>query len=157
MLEITIRKGVEADIPEVLELIRELARYERALDSVEVTKEQLLTDGFGPSPVFEFLVACNQETIVGLSLFYFRYSTWKGKGLYLEDLVVTKPYRGQGIGKKLLQETAKFAYKHQCTAMYWQVLDWNTPAIEFYKSLGSQLDGEWMNCKLEGKSLEDII
>lgn len=157
MAKIVIRKGVKSDIPQVLTLIRELAEYERALENVEVAEDQLLNDGFGPAPVFEFLVALLKNQTIGLSLFYYRYSTWKGKGLYLEDLVITKSYRGQGIGKKLLLETAKFALEKKCTGLYWQVLDWNTPAIEFYKSLGSQFDGEWINCKIDQKTLNRII
>lgn len=156
MTDIVIRKGTKPDIPDVLNLIKELAEYERALDSVEVTEGQLLADGFGSAPVFEFLVALHKNQVIGLSLFYYRYSTWKGKGLYLEDLVVTKPYRGRNVGKKLLRETAKFAKKEACTGMYWQVLDWNTSAIEFYKSLGTKFDSEWINCKLDQKSLEQF-
>jgi len=156
MTGISIRPGVESDIPRVMELIWELAEYEKAANHVDITVEQLLEDGFGARPLFEFLVACDQEKIVGLSLFYYRYSTWKGKGLYLEDLIVTKSYRGQGIGKKLLLDTADYASKMKCTGMYWQVLDWNTPAIEFYKSLGSKLDGEWINCKLDRLGIEQI-
>jgi ribosomal protein S18 acetylase RimI-like enzyme len=156
MDKINIRQGVEADIPRVMELIWELAVYEKAPDSVEITAAQLLEDVFGTSPLFEFLVACDQTSIVGLSLFYYLYYTWKGKGLYLEDLIVTESYRGQGIGKRLILETASYAAKMQCTGMYWQVLDWNTPAIEFYKSLGSELDGEWINCKLDRRVLKKI-
>ena len=157
MIQITTRQGLASDISQVLLLIRELAEFERALDSVEVTEEQLTRDGFGPDPAYEFLVACHQNQIVGLSLFYYRYSTWKGKGLYLEDLIVTKSFRGQGIGKRLLMETAEYAVNKNCTGMYWQVLDWNTPAIEFYKSLGSKFDGEWVNCKLDKKTLSKLV
>ncbi len=156
MTDISIRKGLESDIPDVLKLIKELAEFERALDSVEVTEDQLLADGFGSSPAFEFLVAIENDKTIGLSLFYYRYSTWKGKGLYLEDLVVANALRGRGIGKKLLLETAKFGKEQHCTGMYWQVLDWNTPAIEFYKNLGAKLDGEWINCKLDQHSLDQI-
>jgi len=151
-----IRKGNASHIPQVLDLIKELAEYEQALDNVHVTEDQLLKDGFGPTPLYEFLVALEQSTVVGLSLFYNRYSTWKGKGLYLEDLVVTKSHRGQGIGKALIVETAKFAKKTECTGLYWQVLGWNTPAIEFYKSLGARFEGDWDNCKLDQESLERI-
>ena len=156
MIETQIRKGIAADLPEVMELIKELAEYERALDKVETTENILLEDGFGDSPSFQFLVAIHQEKIVGLSLFYYRYSTWKGKGLYLEDLIVTRKYRGKGIGKDLLKETAKYALKSNCTAMYWQVLDWNTPAIDFYQSLGTKFDGEWINCKIDRKAMAKI-
>lgn len=157
MKQIIIRQGIATDIPQVMVLIKELAEFEKALNSVEVTEEQLAKDGFGPDPAFEFLVACHQDDIVGLSLFYYRYSTWKGKGLYLEDLIITQSFRGQGIGKKLLIKTAEYAIRKDCTGMYWQVLDWNTPAIEFYKSLGSNLDGEWINCKLDQKSLAKLF
>ncbi|GJM30078.1 MAG: N-acetyltransferase [Cyclobacteriaceae bacterium] len=156
MTEIQIRKGEESDVPVVMGLILELAQYERALDRVETTEQILIEDGFGPSPSFQFLVAVSQQQIVGLSLFYYRYSTWKGKGLYLEDLIVTKEFRGLGIGKDLLKETAKYGLHNQCTAMYWQVLDWNTPAIDFYQSLGTKFDGEWINCRLDRKSMEKI-
>lgn len=156
MKDIIIREGVPSDIPEVFLLIKELAEYERALDSVELTEEQLMADGFGDSPKYGFLVACRDQQLVGLSLFYYRYSTWKGNGLYLEDLIVTQSFRGQGIGKALLTETARFARDQKCTGMYWQVLDWNTPAIEFYRSLGSQFDGEWVNCKLDQYALKNI-
>lgn len=156
MIEIQIRKGIAADIPQVMDLIKELAEYERALDKVETTESILLEDGFGDSPSFQFLVAIRQNKIVGLSLFYYRYSTWKGKGLYLEDLIVTRKYRGKGIGKDLLKETAKYALNNKCTAMYWQVLDWNTPAIDFYQSLGTKFDGEWINCKIDRKAMAKI-
>jgi GNAT superfamily N-acetyltransferase len=137
-------------------LIQELAQYERALNKVETTEQILREDGFGPSPSFQFLTATSNQQIVGLSLFYYRYSTWKGKGLYLEDLIVTKSYRGKGIGKDLLKETAKYALKANCTAMYWQVLDWNAPAIDFYQNLGTKFDGEWINCRLDRKSMKKI-
>lgn len=155
MATITIRKGAKSDISQVMLLIRELAEFEKALDSVEVTEAQLTEDGFGAEPAFEFLVASHQDQIVGLSLFYYRYSTWKGKGLYLEDLIVTQSFRGRGIGKNLLKETAEYAVRKNCTGMYWQVLDWNTPAIEFYTSLGAKFDGEWINCKLDQETLKN--
>ena len=156
MEEIIIRKGVESDVPQVLGLIKELAAYERALESVTITEEQLLRDGFGSEPIYKLLVAVKDQHIIGISLFYFRYSTWKGKGIYLEDLVVKESFRRKGIGRLLLIETAKFARKNDCTGLYWQVLDWNTPAIEFYKKLGSEFDGEWINCKLDKKALGEV-
>ena len=157
MNQIIIRPGVKNDVPFVLGLIKELAEFEKEPQSVEVSEEQLINDGFGPIPAYNLLVAEYQQKIVGLSLFYFRYSTWKGKGLYLEDLIVTESFRGQGIGKKLILETAKFAKDNQCTGLYWQVLDWNTPAIDFYRDLGAIFDGEWVNCKLDQQTLSKII
>ena len=157
MKDLIIREGRKEDITSLFNLIIELAEYEKAPDKVSITQEQLLQDGFGDVPLFTFLVAIHQQRIVGISLFYYRYSTWKGKGLYLEDLIVTQDYRRKGVGKELLLATASYAKDHQCTGLYWQVLDWNTPAIEFYKSLGSKFDGEWINCKLDESSLRDII
>jgi len=156
MNDISIRKGKESDVPEVMALIKELAQYERALEKVETNEQVLLEDGFGDSPSFEMLVAIKRQQIVGLSLFYYRYSTWKGKGLYLEDLIVTKSFRGKGIGKELLKHTAKYAMANNCTAMYWQVLDWNTPAIDFYQSLGTKFDGEWINCRIDRRAMAKI-
>lgn len=148
MSTFNIRFGRPEDVPRALELIIELAEFEEAPQEVEVTAEQMLQHGFSEDSVYRFLVAEHQQVIVGLSLFYPRYSTWKGKGMYLEDLIVTKSMRGQGIGKQLLIETAAVAKQEQCTALYWQVLDWNTPAVEFYESLGAGVYKEWWNCKL---------
>ncbi len=148
MGDFNIRLGRPEDIPRALELIIELAEYEDAPQEVEVTAEQMLHDGFSDQSVYRFLVAEQGQKIVGLSLFYPRYSTWKGKGMYLEDLIVTESCRGQGIGKRLLTETADIARKENCTALYWQVLDWNTPAVEFYESLGANIYQGWWNCKL---------
>ena len=153
---LVIRKGTPRDIPQVLALIKELAEYEKAPHEVELTEEQMLQQGFGERPLFEFLVAVHQEKIIGLSLFYPRFSTWKGKGLYLEDLVVTQDYRGKGIGQKLLLQTARIAHGENYTGLYWQVLDWNTPAIEFYTKLGAQFDDEWINCKLDQATLASL-
>ena len=129
-----IRKGVKSDLPSVLELIKELAVYEKALHEVEITLEQLEEDGFGEEPVFQFLVATENEEIVGLALYYFRYSTWKGKAIYLEDLVVKESHRGKGYGQKLLDAIVEEARQTGSKQVRWQVLDWNEPAINFYKN-----------------------
>ena len=105
-------------------------------------------DGFGPNPIYGFIVAEQDEDILGMSMYYYRYSTWKGKRLYLEDLIVTEKARGSGIGKQLLDRTVEIAKETNCTGVMWQVLDWNTPAIEFYKKYGASLDEEWINCNL---------
>ena len=148
-----IRKGVKSDLPSVLELIKELAVYEKALHEVEITLEQLEEDGFGEEPVFQFLVATENEQIVGLALYYFRYSTWKGKAIYLEDLVVKESHRGRGYGQKLLDAIVEEARQTGSKQVRWQVLDWNEPAINFYKKLGAHLDGEWINCTLTAKQI----
>lgn len=148
-----IRQGRKEDIPSTLELIKELARYERAPDQVITTVEQMERDGFGPNPIFGFFVAEENGTIIGISLYYWRYSTWKGKRLYLEDIIVTEKERGKGAGKLLFDRTMKLAVDEGCTGMMWQVLEWNEPAINFYKKYGAKLDDEWTNCSLERDQL----
>lgn len=144
-----IRPGERRDVPALFALIQELAVYERAPHEVTNTPEQLARDGFGENPLFGVLVAEVEGTVVGMSLYYFRYSTWKGKRLYLEDLIVQPPYRGWGLGKQLLDATVAEARRTQCTGLMWQVLDWNTPSIRFYEKYGARLDGEWINCHLD--------
>lgn len=144
-----IRRGERSDVPALFELIQELAEYERAADEVTNAPEQLARDGFGETPLFGVLVAEVGGTVVGMSLYYFRYSTWKGKRLYLEDLIVKPAFRGLGLGKQLLDATVAEARRTECTGLMWQVLDWNEPSIEFYKKYGARLDGEWINCHLE--------
>lgn len=150
---VTIRPGVKADLPRTLELIKELARYERAPDEVITTVPQMERDGFGPNPIFGFFVAERSGVIIGISLYYWRYSTWKGKRLYLEDIIVTESERGKGAGKLLFDRTMKFAVDEGCTGMMWQVLEWNEPAIKFYKKYDAKLDDEWTNCSLERDQL----
>ena len=152
-----IRKGVKEDLPHVLDLIKELAEYERAPHEVDNTLERMEKDGFGDTPVFGFHVAEVDREIVGITLYYNRYSTWKGKCLYLEDLVVNEKYRGSGIGKKLFDVTVSVALETDCRQLNWQVLDWNEPAINLYKKLGSHFDGEWINCKLTREQLASYI
>lgn len=141
-----VRQGFKSDLPEVLELIKELAEYEKAPQEVENTVERMEIDGFGPNPIFDFFVAEKDGKVIGTSIFYYRYSTWKGKRLYLEDLVVNENERGTGAGKLLFEATIEKAKQEQCTGMMWQVLDWNEPAINFYKKYNAHLDGEWINC-----------
>jgi GNAT superfamily N-acetyltransferase len=144
-----IRQGRREDLPRVLELIRELAEYERALDQVKTTVAQLEIDGFGPTPVFGFFVAEDERVIKGIALYYWRYSTWTGKRLYLEDIVVTESARGKGLGKLLFDRTMQHAMDENCSGMMWQVLDWNEPAINFYKKYGTKMGQDWINCTLE--------
>jgi GNAT superfamily N-acetyltransferase len=153
MSQITLRAGNRRDLPEVLTLIKELALYEKALDQVSNTVSQMEKDGFGDNPVYGFFVAEMNGRIVGLSLYYYRYSTWKGKRLYLEDIIVTESERGRGLGKLLFERTMKFSLEQSCTGMMWQVLEWNTPAINFYKKYKAKLDPEWLNGHLDEQEI----
>lgn len=143
-----IRKAEKTDLPQMLSLIRELAEYEKGLHEVENTVDKMEADGFGTNPVFGSFVAEEADNIVGIAIYYYRYSTWKGKCLFLEDLVVSQSQRGKGIGKKLFDATVNHAREQDCKLLNWQVLDWNEPAINFYKKLDAHFDGEWINCKL---------
>jgi GNAT superfamily N-acetyltransferase len=148
-MEFKIRKAVSADCPDLMELIRELAIFEKAPGEVTVTLEHFMEAGFGKNPVWQALVAIDSnEKIVGLSLYYMRYSTWKGIRLYLEDLIVTESLRGQGLGKKLFDSTVEEAHRLKVGGMMWQVLDWNKPAIDFYNKYGADISSEWLNCSL---------
>jgi GNAT superfamily N-acetyltransferase len=157
MSQITIRKGEKTDLPRVLELIKELAEYERAPHEVINTVELMEQDGFGENPIFGLFVAEVNHVIVGISVFYWRYSTWRGKRLYLEDIVVTEKERGNGIGKLLFDRTLQHSLDENCSGMIWQVLDWNEPAINFYKKYNARLDGEWINCSLEREQIEQML
>src|SRR5690606_2205102 len=152
-----IREGKKEDLPRVLELVKELAEFERAPEQVINTVAQMEIDGFGPQPIFGFFVAEGEKGIVGLSLYYWRYSTWKGKRLYLEDIIVTESERGKGIGKQLFDRTLQHALDQNCSGMMWQVLDWNEPAIKFYKKYGSHLSNEWYNCSLERDQIKGLL
>ena len=154
-MDFTIRKGIKNDLPQVLELIKELAVYEKAPNEVVVTVEQMEQDGFGKNPVFNYFVAENNKKIIGISLYYTKYSTWKGKCVFLEDIIVTEQYRKFGIGKKLFDEVVKVAKKMNVHRLEWQVLEWNEPAIKFYEKLNSHFDSEWINCKLTGEQIQE--
>lgn len=148
MDKIIIRKGRKEDLSDVLRLVYELADFEKAPDAVTNTIADMEVDGFGPHPVFEFYVAEVNQEIAGIALYYIKYSTWKGKGLYLDDLIVTEKLRGKGIGKKLLDAFMLEAQKADAKQVHWQVLDWNTPAIDFYKKVGASIEAEWLDCKM---------
>ncbi len=152
-----IRIGEKKDLPRVLELIKELATYEKAPHQVINTVALMEQDGFGSNPIYGFFVAENENIIVGISLYYWRYSTWKGKRLYLEDIIVTEKERGSGIGKLLFDRTMQKALEENCSGMMWQVLEWNEPAINFYKKYGAKLDDEWTNCTLEVDQIKNLL
>lgn len=149
MAEIIIRKAVKEDCASMLKLIKELAAYEKALREVTLTLDQFIEDGFGRSAVWGAFVAEFDSIIVGMSLYYNRYSTWKGKRLYLEDLVVTESLRGKKIGKSLFEATMEYGKSNQYSGMVFQVLNWNEPAINFYKKYSPKFDNEWYNVSIE--------
>ena len=155
-MSIIIRKGIGADIPFALQLVKELAAYEKAPNEVEVTLEEMTEWGFGADKQFDFFVALENNVIVGLALYYYKYSTWKGKCLFLEDIIVTEQQRGKGLGKLLFDKVVQVSKEQKVRRMEWQVLDWNMPAIEFYKKYNATLDGEWVNCKLTNHQLEKM-
>ena len=146
--KIIIRSATAQDMPSVFELIKELARYEKAPEQVKNSVLQLTEDGFGLSPAFQCLVAENENKIVGFALYFNKYSTWRGKCIYLEDLCVSEKFRQKGIGSLLFDEVLKIAKEQNMKRLEWQVLEWNTPAIEFYKKYDANLDSEWINGKL---------
>lgn len=145
---IKIRRGTKEDISKARELIIELARYEQAENEVRVTEEQMTEYGFGKDPLFGFFVAEIHNEIVGLALYYFRYSTWKGKRMYLEDLIVTESHRRKGIGKLLFDQMISESIETGCSGMMFQVLGWNKPSIEFYKTYKVEMSDEWLNVHL---------
>lgn len=145
---IKIRKAVESDCARLLELIHELADYEKASDQVTVTLDHFIQSGFGANPVWWCLVAEVDGRVEGFALYYIRYSTWKGQRMYLEDLLVTQAMRGKGLGKLLFDQLIIEAREKGFSGIAWQVLDWNEPAINFYKKYPTQFDGEWINCSI---------
>lgn len=155
--EITVRSGVEADLVDVLNLINELATFVGHSDKVENTVERMRLDGFGPKPIYGFFVAEHNGKIVGTSIYYYRYSTWKGKRLYLEDLVVSQAERGKGIGKRLFEVTLKKSLTENCSGIMWQVVSTNDRAIHFYKKYNTTFDTDFINCALEKAQITEIL
>lgn len=152
----TVRKGIQNDLPTVLRLIKELALYEKAAQEVTITLQELEQDGFGANPIYGLFVAEQGQTIVGFALYYEKYSTWKGRSLYLEDIVVTESHRGKGIGKLLFEAVIGVAKQWNAARMEWQVLDWNSLAINFYKKYNANLDPEWLNGKLTREQIQEF-
>ena len=148
-MEITIRKAVKEDCPRLMELITELAVYERAPEEVTAKLEHFIESGFGTNPVWWAFVAEEDGYVEGFALYYIRYSTWKGQRMYLEDLIVTEKMRGRGLGKLLFDRLIDEAKEKKFSGVVWQVLDWNEPAINFYKKYHAKLDDEWINCSIE--------
>lgn len=148
-MEFTIRNGNEADLDQVLALIKELAVYEKAPEEVINTVALMREHGFGANPIFSFIVAEKQTKIIGAAIYYTKYSTWKGKKLYLEDLIVTETERGKQVGKALFERCLEITKSGGYHSMVWQVLAWNEPAINFYKKYQSRFDSEWIDCSLQ--------
>ena len=148
-----IREANPSDMPSVLRLIKELAKFENEPEAVEVAVDNLVDNGFKKNPSFKVYVAELEERIIGMALFYERYSTWKGKAIHLEDLIVEEKYRTRGIGKALYTEVLKYAYKNGFKRVAWEVLDWNKPAIEFYESTGAKILKTWRVVQMDQRSL----
>lgn len=144
-----IRRAKKEDCPRLLELIQELALYERAPQEVTVTLEHFTESGFGKQPIWWAFVAEENGFIHGFALYYIRYSTWKGQAMYLEDILVTEKSRGKGIGKLLFDQLIEEARARQFKRIVWQVLEWNEPAINFYKKYQANLDPEWWNGSID--------
>jgi GNAT superfamily N-acetyltransferase len=153
-----LRPAERADVPLILDFIRQLAEYEREPQSAVATAEDLLRDGFDtPQPRFRVVIAEWNAAPAGFAFYFFNYSTWLGKpGLYLEDLFVKPEFRGKGIGKSLMQHLAQIAVAENCYGMRWQVLDWNQPAIDFYASFGGKLLKEWITVRVVGEELKAL-
>ena len=147
-MKINIRSAVKEDCARLLELIRELAEYEKAPQEVTVTMEHFVESGFGKQPVWWALVAEVDGQVEGFAMYYIRYSTWKGQRMYLEDLLVTEKMRGKGLGKMLFDQLIVEAKEKKFNGIAWQVLEWNEPAINFYKKYKAHFDPEWINCSI---------
>ncbi|HXR84744.1 MAG TPA: GNAT family N-acetyltransferase [Hanamia sp.] len=149
-MNIQIRRAKKEDCKAMMQLIHELALYEKAPEEVTVDFDHFVESGFGEKPVWWAFVAEVNGSVVGFALYYIRYSTWKGQRLYLEDILVNEPWRGKGIGKLLFDQLIKETKEKKLSGMVWQVLEWNEPAINFYKKYeGVNFDNEWVNCSLE--------
>lgn len=154
---IHLRPAAPEDIPLIVELIRELAEYERAPEQAAATAEDIRRDGFAGQPKFRVLMAEWNGAAAGFALYFYNYSTWLGRpGIYLEDLFVRPAFRGRGIGRELLARLARIAVEENCGRLEWQVLNWNTPALDFYKALGARVLEEWSTMRISGNDLRNL-
>ena len=152
-----IRKATKNDMPSVLELIQELATFEKEPDAVVVTVDDLIRDGFSENPLFQCFVAEEENEIIGMALYYYRYSTWKGKTIHLEDLIVKENKRGTGAGFALYKEIIKQGKAENVRRIEWNVLDWNTPAIDFYEKSGAKVLGDWRVVHMDDKGITNFL
>jgi len=156
-MDVVIRKAVKADMPAVLELINELAIFEKEPNIVEVTVDQLVSEGFGETPLFTCFVAEILETIVGMALVYFRFSTWKGRTVHLEDLIVKENIRGKGVGRLLYEAVIKYAHEKGVKRVEWVVLNWNKEAIKFYEQSGVTFHKDWYLVEMEEEGIKRFV
>lgn len=152
-----IRKGNPEDMKSVLELIRELAIFEKEPDAVLISVADLVRDGFGENPLFHVFVAEVEKEIVGIALYYYRYSTWKGKTIHLEDLIVKDSMRGTGLGSALYSEIMKQGKKDNVRRIEWNVLNWNTPAVNFYENSGAKVLEEWRVVQMDEAGINSFL
>ena len=152
-----IRKAIKKDMTSVLELIKELAIFEKEPDAVVVTVNDLVRDGFSENPLFQCFVAEVNNEIIGMALYYYRYSTWKGKTIHLEDLIVKENKRGTGAGFALYKEIIKQGKAENVRRIEWNVLDWNTPAIDFYEKSGAKVLSDWRVVHIDDKGIEQFL
>ncbi|MAQ76160.1 MAG: GNAT family N-acetyltransferase [Aquimarina sp.] len=152
-----VRKAERQDMPQVLDLIKELAVFEKEPDAVEVTVEDLEKEGYGNNPLFHCFVAELDEKIVGIALVYYRFSTWKGRTIHLEDLIVSESHRGTGIGMALYKKVMEFADDNKVKRVEWNVLDWNTNAIEFYENTGAHILDDWRVVQMSKEGLDNFV
>ncbi|UNZ00028.1 GNAT family N-acetyltransferase [Zhouia spongiae] len=156
-MEYIIREAHKEDMGSVRELIQELANFEKEPKAVEVTVDDLIRDGFGPQPAFHCFVAEVKSKIVGMALVYQRYSTWKGKTVHLEDLIVSEQMRGTGLGSALFSEVIKYGYQKGVKRIEWAVLDWNEPAIRFYEKNGANVMRDWDTVQMNEQAIKNFI
>lgn len=156
-MDFQIRDARKEDMPQVMALINELADFEHELQEVEMTVEDLERDGFGAEPAFHCFVAESGESIYGIAFLYWHYSTWKGRVLHLEDLIVTQKARGSGLGNALLREVVKYGHAHKVKRIQWEVLDWNEPAIKFYEKKGAIVLRDWHVVQLREAGIIDFL
>jgi len=155
-MNLKLRTAIKSDMESVLLLIKELAIFEKEPDAVEISVNNLIQDGFGKKPAFKVFVAEIENEIVGMALFYERYSTWKGKSIHLEDLIIQNKHRGKSIGSALYKKVLNYAHDNDYKRVAWEVLDWNKVAIDFYKSTGATVFDEWRVAQMDEKGLREF-
>lgn len=156
-MDIVIRIATKKDMPAVFRLINELAIFEKEPNAVEITTEDLIADGFGEKSQFKVFLAEVHKEVVGMALFYPRYSTWQGKALHLEDLIVSQEYRGKGIGKALYTKVIAYAHENGINRLEWEVLDWNKGAIDFYLASGAIMHDDWNMCQMTRQQMKNYL